>query len=228
MKGSVEVFASTFDIALMPDYGIIVYIGIGILLTAIMQSSSATMAITLTTLNAGIITFDSAAAMVIGANVGTTVTILLGAIGAVQVKKRVAFSHFVFNLITAILALALMPFLTFVVFQVFDTNDNAVVGLALFHTLFNLIGLIAMFPFINLLAKLLLKVFPDKKTELTAYINNTTTDVPEAGISAIKKETLHLINNVLRMVWILLFFSKQQYRRNYFQLASDDDRRSML
>jgi phosphate:Na+ symporter len=198
MKESVEIFATNFDVALMPDYGILVYLAVGVLLTAIMQSSSATMAITLTTLNAGIISFDSAAGMVIGANVGTTVTILLGAIGSVQVKKRVAYSHFVFNIITAVLALILMPLLTYIVLQVFDAKDNAVVGLALFHTLFNFIGIIALFPFIHLLAKLLTKLFPDKKTELTVYLNNTTTDVPEAGISAIKNETLHLINKVLR------------------------------
>ena len=198
MKGSVEVFTNNFDISSLPDYGIIVYLGIGILLTAIMQSSSATMAIILTTLNAGIIAFDSAAAMVVGANVGTTVTILLGAIGAVQVKKRVAYSHFAFNFITGILALVLMPILIYIVLLIIDVKQNAVVGLALFHTLFNFIGVIAFFPFIHLFAKLLTKVFPDQKTELTRHINNTTTDVAEAGISAMRKETLHLVKNVLR------------------------------
>lgn len=198
MKGSVEVFTNNFDISSLPDYGIIVYLGIGILLTAIMQSSSATMAIILTTLNAGIIAFDSAAAMVVGANVGTTVTILLGAIGAVQVKKRVAYSHFAFNFITGILALLLMPILIYVVLLIIDVKHNAVVGLALFHTLFNFIGVIAFFPFIHPFAKLLTKVFPDQKTELTLHINNTTTDFAEAGISAMRKETLHLVKNVLR------------------------------
>lgn len=198
MKVSVEIFAGNFDMSSIPDYGIIVYLGIGILLTAIMQSSSATMAIILTTLNARIIDFDTAAAMVIGANVGTTVTILLGAIGAVQVKKRVAYSHLVFNLITGILALALMPVLIYIVHQVIDVKNNALVGLALFHTLFNIIGVLVFFPFIQFFAKLLIRLFPDRKTHLTLYINNTTTDIAEAGISAVKKETLHLVNNVLR------------------------------
>ena len=75
MKTSVEVFATNFDLTTLPNYGIVVYVLIGLLLTAIMQSSSATLAIILTTLNAGIIEFDSATAMVIGANVGTTVTV---------------------------------------------------------------------------------------------------------------------------------------------------------
>lgn len=198
MKASVEVFTSKVDIQTLPDYSLLIYVGVGILLTSIMQSSSATMAIILTTLNAGIIAFTPAAAMVIGANVGTTVTIFLGVIGATQVKKRVAYSHFAFNLITAIIALALLPVLTYVVLSVFNTKDNAVMGLALFHTLFNVIGVLVFIPFIHPFANLLIKAFPDRKTETTLFISNTTPDVAEASISAMQKETLHLVSNVLR------------------------------
>lgn len=198
MKGSVEVFTNTFDISTIPNYGLVVYLAIGFLLTAIMQSSSATMAIILTMLNARLMVFDAAAAMVIGANVGTTVTILLGAIGAVQVKKRVAYSHFAFNLITGILALVLMPVLIYIVLKVFNPEESAVLALALFHTLFNIIGVLAFFPFINLFSKFLIKTFPDKKAELTLFINQTTSDVAEAGISAVRNETLHLVKNAMR------------------------------
>lgn len=198
MKTSVEVFAQQFDLSTLPDYGILVYLGMGIVLTALMQSSSATMAIVLTTLNAGIISFDHAAGVVIGANVGTTVTILLGAIGGAQIKKRVAYSHFVFNVTTGILALLLLPVLSFFVFQCIDIGKNAVIGLALFHTFFNLLGVIVFFPFIQTTARLLTRIFPDRKTELTLYINNTMTEVAEAGVTALRKEALHLVENVLR------------------------------
>ncbi|MFU8768183.1 MAG: Na/Pi cotransporter family protein, partial [Desulfotignum sp.] len=77
MKTSVEQLASAIDIASLPAFGPFVYILAGILLTAIMQSSSATLAVILTTLFTGIIDFKAGAAMVIGANIGTTVTILL-------------------------------------------------------------------------------------------------------------------------------------------------------
>lgn len=198
MKTSVEIFATNFDMASLPNYGIVVYLAVGLLLTALMQSSSATMAIVLTTLNAKIIDFDAAAAMVIGSNVGTTVTILLGTIGAVQVKKRVGYSHFVFNLVTGILGLALMPVLTYVVLLAFNANEDSVLALALFHTLFNLTGVVVFFPFIHLFANLLTKAFPDIKEELTLFINNATADVPVAGISALRKETMHLVDNVMR------------------------------
>lgn len=198
MKVSVEVFTENFDIASLPVYGSVVYLGMGMLLTAVMQSSSATMAIILTALNAGILPFGSAAAMVIGANVGTTVTIMLGAIGAVPVKRRVAFSHLVFNFVTGALALALLPVLSWLVQQVVNIQEDAVIGLALFHTIFNVLGVVVFLPFIGLLARLLNRLLPDRKAELTLFINNTTTDVAEAGISALRKETLHLAHNVLR------------------------------
>ena len=66
-------------------------------MTALMQASSASIAIVLTALNGEMITFEIGAAMVIGANVGTTITVLLGSIGGTQAKKRVAMSHLVFN-----------------------------------------------------------------------------------------------------------------------------------
>ena len=197
MKVSMETFTKTLDITVLSDYGIFTYLGAGILLTAVMQSSSATIAIVLTALNLKIISFDAAAAMVIGSNLGTTVTILLGAIKGIQVKKRVAFSHLVFNLVTGIVALALMPVLVRLVFLMVDVKSNAVIGLALFHTIFNLLGVLLFLPFINILAKLLTRVFPDHITNLTLYINNSTTDVAETAIVTLLKETIHLAKKTL-------------------------------
>jgi phosphate:Na+ symporter len=196
MKQSVETLTSNFDLSSIPDYGILVYLLLGIVMTAVMQSSSATMAVILTALDAAILEFDSAAAMVIGANVGTTVTILLGSLGAAPIKKRVAYSHFAFNLITAILALILMPVLVYLVLDVFPLQDNMVIGLALFHTFFNLLGVLIFLPFIGLFAKLLVKVFPDVSRDVTMFINQTTAEVPEAAIAALKNETLHLLKDV--------------------------------
>ena len=196
MKQSVEALTTNFDISSIPDYGILIYLFLGIVMTAVMQSSSATMAVILTALDAAILEFDSAAAMVIGANVGTTVTILLGSLGAAPIKKRVAYSHFAFNLITAILALILMPVLVYLVLDVFLLQNNMVIGLALFHTFFNLLGVLVFLPFIGLFAKLLVKVFPDVSRDVTMFINQTTAEVPEAAIAALKNETLHLLKEV--------------------------------
>jgi len=92
--------------------GRILFVGVGVLATAIMQSSSAVLAITLTALAAGTIDLSSSAALTVGSNIGTTVTALLAAIGAETDARRTAAAHIIFNLVTAGLTLAIFdPFL---------------------------------------------------------------------------------------------------------------------
>ncbi len=110
-KTRVEDLAAAIDWTFLPDLGLWAYVLAGIVLTAIMQSSSATIAVILTTLFSGIIDFRQGAGMVIGANVGTTVTILLGAIGGIPAKKQAAVSSLAFTVGTALVALASLPLL---------------------------------------------------------------------------------------------------------------------
>jgi phosphate:Na+ symporter len=192
MKTSVEVYAQHLDLTALADYGAWLYLLVGILMTALMQSSSASIAIILTGINSGLISFETSTAMVIGANIGTTVTVLLGSIGGTQAKKRVGTSHLIFNVVTGVIAFAALTPLSSLVIVFFDTAENAVMGLALFHTLFNLIGVLIFFPFIGYLARFLVRRFPDRKEILTVYLNNTPTEVPDAATSSLRKETLHL------------------------------------
>ena len=192
MKSSVENVGQNFDLSMVPDYGLWIYLVAGTLLTAIMQASAASIAVVLTALHTGLITFDIGVAMVIGANVGTTITVILGALGGIPAKKRVAFSHLIFNVITGVVAFISIHGLVWVVSNFVDIKTNDVMGLALFHTIFNIIGVILFFPFIGLLAKLLYRIFPDHKAILTVYISNTPAEVIEAATSALRKEILHL------------------------------------
>jgi phosphate:Na+ symporter len=193
MKGSVENIAQIFDVSRIPDYGLWLYLLIGILLTAVMQASAASIVIVLTALNSQLITFEIGAAMVIGANVGTTITVLLGAIGGAPVKKRVGFSHLIFNAVTAVVAFLGLPVLVWCVKIFFDIDTNSVMGLALFHTLFNVLGVIIFLPFMGLLSQVLFRLYPDYKAVLTVYIDKTPTEVPDAATAAIRKEIVHLL-----------------------------------
>ncbi len=192
MKTSVENYAQHIDLSSIADYGLWLYLLFGILITALMQSSSASIAIVLTALNSGLISFDSSVAMVIGANIGTTVTVLLGSIGGIQSKKRVSSSHLIFNFTTGVIAFAALQPLSWLVGHFFDATTNGVMALALFHTLFNFIGVVVFFPFIGLLARFLSRAFPDHKEILTVYLNNTPTEVTDAAIASLRKEILHL------------------------------------
>ena len=194
MKTSVEQLAAAIDIAALPTFGPFVYILAGILLTAVMQSSSATLAVVLTTLFTGIIDFQAGAAMVIGANVGTTVTILLGAIGGTPAKKQAAVSSLVFSAGTATVVVFLLPLLTWVILDLFAFAENPVLGVALFHTLFNVTGVIIFFPLVPFMASRLERFFIEKKPVLTRYIINTAPEVPDAAIAALRKEIQHQLH----------------------------------
>jgi len=219
MKSSVEELAAAIDLATLPDLGIAVYVAAGLVMTAIMQSSSATIAIILTTLFSGIIDFQAGAAMVIGANVGTTVTILLGAIGGIPAKKQAAVSSLVFSVGTAAIVLLAQPLLFWLVLDVFDFKDNIVLGVALFHTLFNVIGVVIFFPVIPIMGSHLGRLFPEKRTVLTYYIGNTTAQVPEAAIAALR-------NEVLRQLYLSVCFAAGLYRINSEHAGNTAGRRN--
>ena len=193
MKESVEIFAQSFDLNTISDHGLWLYLLVGTLLAALTQSSSASIAIVLTALNSRLITFDIGAAMVIGANVGTTITILLGTLGGTQAKKRVGMSHLLFNLLTGVVAFLGLHFLVSFIKIFIDIEAHSVMGLALFHTLFNIIGVILFSPFIGVLVRLLNKIYPDYKTVLSVYIHNTPAEVIDAATAALKNELSHLL-----------------------------------
>ena len=193
MKLSVEGLAQSFNLDQISGYGLWLYLLVGIIITALMQSSSASIAIVLTGLNSQLITFNMGVAMVIGANVGTTITVLLGSIGAVQSKKRVGLSHVIFNVVTAVVAFSSLPALVWCIELFFDINSNNVMGLALFHTLFNTLGVVIFLPFVGLLSRILFRLFPEHKAILTLYIDKTPPAVPDAATMALKKEVHHLL-----------------------------------
>lgn len=209
MKGSVESFAQNFNLSQMPDYGLSFYFLIGTIITALMHSSAASIAIALAALNSQIITFDMGAAIVIGANVGTTITILVGSIGGMQPKKRVAMSHLVFNVVTGVVAFFGIKELIWFIRLFFDVYANSLIGLALFHTLFNLVGVVLFFPFIGVLARVLVKMYPDYKAILTVYINNTPPEVTDAATSALRKEISHLLQECQLYNLMLLRIDKK-------------------
>ena len=193
MKVSVENFTQTFSLERFPDYGLWFYLIIGTLITALMQASAATIAIVLTALSTGLITFNIGAAMVIGANIGTTITVLLGAIGGVQAKKRVSLSHLIFNVVTGGVAFAALPALVWVVTIFVDIRSDSLMGLALFHTVFNILGVVLFFPFLGPFSRLLTRIYPDYKTILTVYLDQTPPEITDAATAALRKETGHLL-----------------------------------
>ncbi len=196
MKTSISDFSESFDLSFFAGYGKLTFALIGFVITAIIQSSSATMVITLSALHSNIIPFELAAAMVIGSDLGTTITVLLGGLGKTIAKRRVAFSHFLFNLVTNIVAFSILPILIYLVKDVYGIDDN-LMGLVALHTTFNIIGIILFFPFIGAFAKLLERLFKEDKSDLSLYINKVPPMVPEASISALRDEAFAFIKRIV-------------------------------
>lgn len=194
MKVSVSEFTENFDMSAYESFGLWVYLIIGFVLTAIVQSSSAAIAITLTAVFAGAIDFYSASVMIIGSNMGTTVTVLLGSLGGNINKKRVAVSHFLFNIITGVLALILLIPLNILILDIIGLSEDPVTALALFHTLFNLLGVLVFVPFISLFSRTIVKLIKDKKLYFSKFIHTATTELSDAGLLTIKKEVKYMIH----------------------------------
>lgn len=220
MKSSVDQFSEAIDPSIFEGYGIILFAIAGMVLTAIMQSSSATIAIVLSMLFSGVILFDAAAAMVVGANVGTTVTVLLGSIGGNFTKKQAAVSQLIFTVGTAIATLILLPVLIWFVLSFLGFDDNLVIGLAFFHTLFNLLGVLLFYPFIPMLANKVEEIISEKEIKLSTYIHNTNPEIVDAGIEAFRKEIICQLQLTLKYVDQLINPKKSKDSISYVELET--------
>jgi len=198
MKTSVTQLAENFDLTPYVHHSLFVFLVVGVVLTAIIQSSSASMVITLSALYSNIIPLESAAAIVIGSNLGTTTTVLVGGLPGLPAKKRVATAHFIFNLVTGILAFIALDWLLTMIGL--TGVADPLVALVLLHSSFNAFGLVLFYPFINLLANFLENRFRDEDVHEAKFIYKLTTEVPEAALQALDQEVDHLYQKVLTML----------------------------
>ncbi len=195
MKESFSFISKGFDLTDYKELDLYLFFFVGIILTAIVQSSSASIAIAQSALFTQLISFDMAAFFIIGANVGTTVTILLGSIGGSSDKKRAAAVHFLFNLSTAITALVLISPLTKLTFLIISVNEP-IIALAMLHTIFNVLGVLLWFFWIPQLAKFLEKRFTKKPLVMTKYIHTVSANVPVVALESLEYEIHHLVQKV--------------------------------
>lgn len=185
-------------------FAIPVFLLVGALLTTLTQSSSAAMAITLTASAGGAVPLSLAAAAVIGANIGTTSTALLAAIGATPAAQRVAMAHVAFNAVTAIGALALLPVMLWASEGVLDGAhlvDDTPGRLAAFHTLFNVLGILLILPLAPRLTRWLAGLFrtPDEAVARPEFLDSNLLQTPALAVRSLALECwrLHVLALVL-------------------------------
>ncbi len=209
MKEGFETFKDTIDLSqfAVPGFaGLLLYTGIGIFATVVMQSSHATLVITITALAAGQITYENALALAIGANIGTCITAILGAISANVDGRRLAAAHLIFNVTTGVVAIALMNQILVVVdwiaAHIGIAADDWTLKLSIFHSLFNTLGILIMVPLMGTLVKVLYRILPQPKADLVAplYLNEAVTEFPDTLVETVRKEVLHLYDNAFEVL----------------------------
>jgi phosphate:Na+ symporter len=206
MKEGFETLKQGLDLAeyAMQGYlGVFVYILFGAVATVVIQSSSATMAIIITALATGQIDYINALSLAIGANIGTTVTAVLGSLASNKNGKRLAVAHLIFNLTTGLFAIVfiyqlrdLVDFLA-PIFSIAESNDA--MHLALFHTIFNVSGVLIIYPFTNKMVAYLETLFPEgeKDRGRAKYLTDEVMEIPATALAALHKETIHLYDKSL-------------------------------
>lgn len=173
--------------------GAVLFVGVGFVLTLLMQSSSAALTVVLTAAAGGLVPLSAAAAAVIGANVGTTSTAALAVIGATANAKRVAAAHVVFNLLTAVVAVLMLPLLLRAVEAATDSvglDHGPATFLAVFHTLFNLLGVVLLWPLTPALVRWLEGRFQrmDEDAARPYYLDKNVLATPALAIDALVLE----------------------------------------
>ena len=197
MKDSVGALTEHVDVNVLADYPLIVYVLIGVVFTAIIQSSSATMMLTLSALYAGIIPLPAAASLIIGANLGTTSTVLLGSLQGAAAKRQLAMAHVLFNLTINTLAFfALYPLLALI--ELLSIHDP-LYALVAFHSLFNLFGLFLFLPLTKQFSHFLEHWIKEDEQHIVRFIHNVPGDVTDAALEALEKESRYLIYLVIRL-----------------------------
>ena len=221
MKDGFEDLKEGIDLAQfsMDGYaGIIVYAIIGMIATIIIQSSSATMALTITALITGQIIYINAMAIAVGANIGTATTAAMGAMVSNANSKRMAVGLFIFKGITAIITLAflyfIIDFVEYLSSNLGISSDDMAMKLAVFHTFFNLIGLIIFSFFIPRLVIFLKKLFVEEKDTYISkpkYLDMQVIAVPSIALKATKKETIHLYDNASEVLSHAIMLHRHRY-----------------
>lgn len=173
----------------------------GFLITAIIQSSSATTGVLIALASGGLLPIEAAMPIVFGTNIGTCVTAMISSIGANRTAKRAAFIHLIFNVIGTILFMIFFKNLTVYLVKMLSPNDAAK-QLANAHTLFNLLNTIILLPFANFLVILSTKVIKIKEYEKTEpigikYLDERMLETPSIAIVQVLKEIWNMGHSTL-------------------------------
>lgn len=229
MQGAMQNMRDILDFSQLPANnlaGQLQLLLLGLIFTIITQSSSAGVAVTLTALFSGIIQFEQAAALVIGMDVGTTVTSLMATIGGSVNAKRTGYSHVIYNFATAALALLLItPYIaTWEYFSEGAITENAEIALVAFHTLFNTIGVLLILPLTSQFERLMRWLVPQATEDSIKGLDYQLLEAPELALQAVQTTLVKLTKALLNELGFLMSRNPDKnFQSDLIQLQQDLD-----
>lgn len=176
-------------------WGILLGVVLGTLLSVVMQASIAVIALVITAVSAGVLPLPLAAAFVIGANLGTTSTAIISTLAATAKAKRLAMLHVIFNVVTGIAAVSLLSPLLWLISLLQDAlfhDPNPAISLALFHTLFNILGVILLWPLTGRLVLFLNGRFRAQKVGQLRVLDASSLSIPAVAIKTLSIECIRV------------------------------------
>ena len=228
MKSASGVISQYHDLLLVLSSNPLTGVVAGIVLTALIQSSAATIGLTIAIASQGLITLDAALPIILGDNIGTTLTAIVVSLNASRPAKQAAAGHVLFNLIGTIIFLTILPFYREIVEA---TSPDIGRQIANAHTIFNVLNTVLFFPFVSLLAKFIstiIPIRPEDKPEDVMYLDPKLISISSASaVEAVKDELLHMGDIVRRMFALIrkTFFEfdegKMEERRKKFDSLED-------
>ncbi|ATX81501.1 phosphate:Na+ symporter [Mariprofundus ferrinatatus] len=209
MKEGFEAFQNSIDLtayAMDGMAGILVFTLIGIVATIIMQSSHATLVLIITALSVNQLTYENALALAIGANVGTTITAVLGALSSNVEGKRLALADVIFKVAAGVVFIILMQPIIGIVDAIASAiglaDNDYTLKLAIFHTIFNVAGVIIMVPLIGRLVQLVNTIFksePDQHAQ-PKYLNESSMEFGDTALEALRMETARIYDKATDII----------------------------
>jgi phosphate:Na+ symporter len=228
MQQGMGAFSDVLTPELLPQdtfAGHLKLVAFGIFFTAITQSSSAGVAVALSALFVGSINFEQAAALVIGMDVGTTITAALATIGQSIEARRTGFSHVIYNVFTAVGAIFLITPFTITVDYFFPSalEQNTEICLVAFHSVFNFLGLAIILPFTHNFARLMNKIIPQTREFYATTLDSILLEEPSLALTAAQNNMRIQIIALLKHLDALLRNSDSS-RTNLNELQSALDK----
>lgn len=175
--------------------GLAILIVVGLAMTAVMQSSTAAIAVTISAFYAGAVSLEQGAALIIGQNIGTATSSALAAIGASTTAKQLALAYVLFKLIAALIAIVAFPF-TGALMKVLVTSIDGATLLAAYHTAYNVVGVAVLLPATHWFARVVERLLPSRQTPLQRALDPSALASPVIAVETARR----VVADVLTMM----------------------------